>query len=477
MKKLLQFTSVFLFSMLLCFYAVPEAAEAADIVTVSADMKYGQQEARDMLQLVNAFRTNPSEAWYWNEDDQTKTTESDLQPLTYDYSLEKAAMLRAAEVAFSFSHTRPNGERCFTAYQDSSYQAYGENIAAGQSTGSSVFTSWQENDDQYAGQGHRRNMLGRKFNAIGIGHVYYNGTHYWVQEFGYTSSPNVNAAPSSEGTETVALEVRSSNISNLSLACSKNAISMKAGESAALPEVSLTINVAEHWPNNRSMPVKSLGNTEAASPQWTCTNTDIATVNADGTITAVAAGKTTITAACRDLTASCEVTVRPASPNTSNGSGSNNGSSNTSNDSGSNNGSSNTPVIPTSPITPTAPEEQEKPSDPDSIDQGQDNSSAAAVSVKKAQLKNVENSGKGKITVKWKLNKNNTGYRIAYSTKKNFAAGSTKMKSAGASSSVKTISGLKKGKTYYVRIQGYKTVNGKKQYGSWSSTKKVKIKK
>jgi len=36
---------------------------------------------------------------------------------------------------------------------------------------------------------------------------------------------------------------------------------------------------------------------------------------------------------------------------------------------------------------------------------------------------------------------------------------------------------LKKGKTYYVKVRAYRKMNGKTYYGSYSSVKKVKIKK
>ena len=35
---------------------------------------------------------------------------------------------------------------------------------------------WREDEEDYNGQGHRRNMLNENFTAIGMGHVYYNGT-------------------------------------------------------------------------------------------------------------------------------------------------------------------------------------------------------------------------------------------------------------------------------------------------------------
>jgi uncharacterized protein YkwD len=88
-------------------------------------------------------------------------------------------MQRAAETALSFSHTRPNGTDCFNLY--SGYGACAENIAAGNSKASATFEQWQETNEDYDGQGHRRNMLSSNLTSIGIGHVYYNGRHYWAQ--------------------------------------------------------------------------------------------------------------------------------------------------------------------------------------------------------------------------------------------------------------------------------------------------------
>ena len=56
---------------LLCCTGAFAASSGTTDITVR--VKYGQTEARSMLQLVNAFRTG-KDAWYWNEDDKTKTT-------------------------------------------------------------------------------------------------------------------------------------------------------------------------------------------------------------------------------------------------------------------------------------------------------------------------------------------------------------------------------------------------------------------
>src|SRR5699024_1239045 len=78
---------------------------AEDTITVNVTGTYGQSEARQMLDLINDFRTNGS-AWVWNEGDQTKTENIKVKALAYDYDLEKIAMQRAMEIAVYYSHTR-----------------------------------------------------------------------------------------------------------------------------------------------------------------------------------------------------------------------------------------------------------------------------------------------------------------------------------------------------------------------------------
>ena len=148
--------------------------------------------ARQQLEMVNAFRTG-SEAWYWNSDNSSKTTyaEGQLGALRIDAKLEQIAMARARELALCFSHTRPNGDSFLNFNMDGVY-SYGENIAYGYTTPSSVFTAWREDDYAYNGQGHRRNMLNPNFTAVGFGCFYHQGRYYWAQEFGYSYS---GAAP------------------------------------------------------------------------------------------------------------------------------------------------------------------------------------------------------------------------------------------------------------------------------------------
>lgn len=89
-----------------------------------------------------------------------------------------------------------------------------------------------------------------------------------------------------------------------------------------------------------------------------------------------------------------------------------------------------------------------------------------------ANLK-VTNSESKAITVKYGKNAKAKGYQIQFSTKKNFKSSTKTVKLSGKGKVSKTIKGLKKGKTYYVRVRAYKG----KDFGAWSKTVKIKISK
>lgn len=150
---------------------------------------------------LNKFRTK-KKVWYWAKDNKTKvrfnTGKYDkLKKLKKDSALTKTAQKRAKEISKSFSHTRPNGSFCFTAYPKNFY-AMGENIAYGpDGMIGGVFSEkiylgpkrvqklWEEADYKYEGQGHRRNMLSPIYNRVGVACYHKNGSYYWVQSFGY----------------------------------------------------------------------------------------------------------------------------------------------------------------------------------------------------------------------------------------------------------------------------------------------------
>ena len=130
-------------------------ASATGTLNISGTQNYTY--ASQVITLLNEQRVN-----------------NGLSPLTADSTLTAAAMQRAAETVIYFSHTRPDGSRCFTAF-DGAWR--GENIAAGQADPDEVITGWMNST------GHRENILKANYTGVGVGCFNYKGINFWVQCF------------------------------------------------------------------------------------------------------------------------------------------------------------------------------------------------------------------------------------------------------------------------------------------------------
>ena len=95
------------------------------------------------------------------------------------------------------------------------------------------------------------------------------------------------------------------------------------------------------------------------------------------------------------------------------------------------------------------------------------------INPKKVTISKAKSSSKKKLTVKWKKVSGSVKYKIAYRVK---GTSTWKYKYVSSSTYSKTLTGLKSGKTYQVRVRAYKKVSGTTYYGSWSSIKTVKVK-
>lgn len=298
MKSLRKFFAVILV-VIFAFSCSVIQTSAAEVTNIVVPATYGQMEARKMLSLINNFRTG-SDAWYWNSDNSQKVYVSGLGNLTYDYDLEQAAMVRAAEIAVSFAHTRPDGTSCFTAYDCKA--AAGENIAIGYTTAASVFEGWQETNENYSGQGHRRNMLSQGVKAIGIGHAVINGVHCWVQEF-RDNVVEPDATKANDSLTNVPINVLNSTITSSSVTASTKSVSLKnSGSSEALPTLNVTFMTSGTW--------SYIGNISGTvQGTWTSADTNIAKIES-GKVVAVSAGTTTLKtqALGKTITVTCTVT-------------------------------------------------------------------------------------------------------------------------------------------------------------------------
>ncbi len=92
-----------------------------------------------------------------------------------------------------------------------------------------------------------------------------------------------------------------------------------------------------------------------------------------------------------------------------------------------------------------------------------------AIMPEKAKITSLK-AGSKKFTVKV-VKEKGAKYQVAYKVK-----GTSKYKTVTTSNVTKTVKGLKKGKTYSVKVRAYQTINGKKYLGNYSNVKNVKVK-
>lgn len=138
--------------------AAPVAIKPASLQPV-ANGTENYEMAFEILEILNQERVNAG-----------------LNPLKMDKAMLDCGMLRARECAVLFSHTRPDGTRCFTSFPYSG-GIRAENIAMGQRSAAEVMTSWMNST------GHRTNILYPGLVSVGIGVYNVNGCNYLTQVF------------------------------------------------------------------------------------------------------------------------------------------------------------------------------------------------------------------------------------------------------------------------------------------------------
>lgn len=338
-------TKGFLFVIaLLVFLAVFSARSSAvsgEIITVDITATFKQSEARSMLSIINNWRADSANNWYYDTNN-VKKYKGSLSGLTYDYKLEAYAMQRAMEIAYAYyyynpvnglnyPHVHPNGLTIDKGFPDMyevegrtytrDYTKIGENIACGENavynTAQKVFTAWQETDLDYNGQGHRRNMLGgddylfggsNGFNRIGIACVYYKGSYFWVQEFGYSTKALADSTTANNSTETYTIEVDDANILAAELYTPTETIALSNGESANLPSIEGKLSVrgafieGTAYDRNGNLYMKQSGTAYiTVNPSWSVkSGSNVVRIDSKNkTITAIANGTAVITATVR----------------------------------------------------------------------------------------------------------------------------------------------------------------------------------
>lgn len=455
MKKIL---SIFLSLVLvISSLSISTTMFAADtqVITVT----YHQTDARTMLGMINSLRTG-SNAWYWSEDN-SKKINVNVSELKYDYDLEKIAMLRAVEIAKSYSHTRPNGEMYHSAYPQGSFTSCGENIAMGTNMkAEDAFKAWREDNEKYSGQSHRRNMLSNKFTAFAVACVYYNGYYYWVQEFrnpvGNTTSTQANDKETK-----VTISLTPSHKHSYDNGKITKAASCKATGVKTYTCTSCRATKTEVIPKTGHKYLKTIAKASTSKNGSIVTKCTVCGVKSSSSVIYY---PKTITLAATSYTYNGQVKTPAVTVKDSKG----------------------RTLKRNTDYTVTYAKGRKNVGKYNVTIKFKGNYSGTVTKAFTIKPKTTSISkltaGKKKFIVKWnKQAAQTTGYQIQYSTDKNFKKNNKAVTVNKNKTTSRTISKLSAKKKYYVRIRTYKTVkiNGKNTniYSSWSNAKAVTTKK
>ncbi len=280
--------------------------------TYDVDVVYYQTEARKMLAMTNEMRTSTDDAWCWNEDNTQKIRYPGLGTLTYDYNLEKVAMLRAAELVVRYGHTRPDGRANTTAITDG-YNYFAENISLGYRDVQSAFDAFFETDKLYDEQGHRRNLLSGKFTCMACACASYDGINYWVQ---ILRDPNsgAEATVAYDGEKAVGIDILNTGVEVEKIEIKSENIEMRKGEAIDLPEANISIKVKADTVEGLISKEMLLKEAEiAASKNWMSGDTNILRIE-NGKLKALEEGEAVIYISFGDKTEQVSVKVTESAP-------------------------------------------------------------------------------------------------------------------------------------------------------------------
>lgn len=266
MKKVMKTISLFLCVMIFAtslpvFFAETESASAATATMVNEKVrgKVLYSYSYKVLTLINKERKKKK-----------------LSQLKMTQGLLSVANRRTAEISLCYAHSRPNGEKNpFKMYKWKHY--VGENIALNQQTPEQVVKCWMNSPP------HKKNILNKKFNSVGIGCFKVNGYIYWEQFF-VDNKASRNAAQKSNADVTYTVSMKTSNVK------------LRSSVKSVWFDDFYTRRIITYQFNKRVDNYDFVTNLDNSCIQYKSANENIAKINSKGVVLPVANGKTTITA-------------------------------------------------------------------------------------------------------------------------------------------------------------------------------------
>lgn len=216
-------------------------------------------------------------------------SEKGLPALKLDKDLLESAMQRATEISMYYSHTRPDGTACFTATNRGTRRS--ENIATGYISPQAVMTAWNSSS------GHYQNIIDPYVTSIGIGCFQdTQGTWYWTQFFDNDAAVEPTISGSRQVNRTISIQ--------------KELLHLKTDVNQTFDstKINQTVTMDIYHTNEEYQVVTE--KLLSSNFNFKSSDSSVATVAENGTITLTGIGTTIITASLKeDDSVSVEQTI------------------------------------------------------------------------------------------------------------------------------------------------------------------------
>lgn len=269
---------------------------------------YYTETADTILNRLNAIRLEACEEGVSNPETGNPLTVGDYVPLQWSSDLEAIARLRAAEATVSQSHTRPNGQRCFSVVTNNREQSWAENLAWNYSGLMEGIEQWYGEKSDWVNQtgevtGHYTSIINPSYCAVGVGtfRLSSGGWYAVAQEFSYKDSLDAQK-DTGEGSCVQYMEVQGSNVAKVEFGAERAAF-MQKGDNCLLP-VNVTARYKDYYGND-----KDFTGPYQAGGSWSSSDETVAVVDEVGTVTAIGKGTAQISISAGAETVSTQITV------------------------------------------------------------------------------------------------------------------------------------------------------------------------
>lgn len=275
---------------------------------------YYTETADKILGRLNAIRKEACQQGVLNPLTGSPLTMNDYVPLEWSSDLEAIARLRAAEASVNNSHRRLNNKSCFTVVTNNNVKSMAENLAWNNDGLMSGIEQWYAEKSAWVNKtggetGHYTSIINPEYRHVAVGafRLSIGGWYSVAQEFSTQTSMDTQKNPA-KGSCIQYMEVDGGAVSGL--AFDKNtATLLREGDVYKLP-LNVTVTYDDYYQN-----AKKHSGPYLAGGRWKSSDPAVATVDSEGTVTAIAKGTTTITARSALTTTDIAITVYGADEN------------------------------------------------------------------------------------------------------------------------------------------------------------------